>query len=142
VVAAAFAYGAINEQHVPVPLWKFAAGVVGYPAEIAALVAAKQSRRSDVGAQLDGSAGEQADYAVAVIHTMTDLMKFGLSDGSDFNNGRGSGKAYANPQSWWHALLHRLRALLKNSRDPSAVDLLKFCAAAAVVTADVNRRSR
>jgi hypothetical protein len=143
VMAAAFAYGTANDQGVPVPLWNLANSIAGYPAEIAALVAAKHSRRSEgEGVQLDGSVEEQAHYADAVMRTMMSLMEFGLIDGSDFNNGCRSGNACANPRSWWYALLRRLRALLKNSRDPSAVELLRFCAAAAVMTAEINRGSK
>jgi hypothetical protein len=142
VLAAAFAYGAVNDQHVPVPLWNFANGVAGYPAEIAALVAAKRVQRLEGGAHLDGSAEEQAGYADTVVGVMAILMEFGLNDGSDFTNGRGTGKACGNPQSWWHALFHRMRALLKNSRRPAAVDLLRLCAAATVVTAETNRGSK
>jgi hypothetical protein len=131
ILAAAFAYGPVSDKRVPVPLWNFANGVAGYPAELAA----KQSQG------IDDSVEERAADARMVILTIRDLMKFGLSDGSDFN-GRGSGKACANPQSWWYALLHRMRALLKNSRDPTAVDLLQFCAAVAVVTAETNRGSK
>jgi hypothetical protein len=142
MIAAAFASGAVNDEGVPVSLWNLANSVAGYPAEIAALVAAKASQRSQSeggGTRLDGSAEEQSNYASTVAHTMMILMTSGLSEGSDFNNGPGSGKACANPRSWWYVLYRRLRALLKNSRAPAAVGLLRFCAAAAVITADANR---
>jgi hypothetical protein len=140
VLAAAFAHGPLNDQRVPIPLWNFANGVAGYPTEIAALVAAK--RLEGGGAPLDGSAEEQARYADAIIHTMTQFMRFGLGDGSDFNNGCLDGNACGNPQSWWYALLHRLRALLKNSRNPSAAELLLFCSVAGDLTAEVLRDSK
>jgi hypothetical protein len=137
VLAAAFAYGPVNEHHVPVPLWNFANGVAGYPVEIVAQGA------EGGGSGFDGSAEKQARYADMVNHTMMLLMEFGLTDGSDFNsNGCGRGKAYANPQSWWHGLYRRMRPLLKNSSDSSAVDLLQFCASAVAVTADANRGSK
>jgi hypothetical protein len=128
-MAAAFAYGAVNDQGIPVPLWNLANGAAGYPAEIAALMAAKQS-----GAQLGGSVDKQAQFTHAVKQTVMVLMTFGLNEGSDFNSGGKSSKACANPRSWWHALYRRMRALLKNSRDPVAVTLLQFCAAFSVKT--------
>jgi hypothetical protein len=144
LVAAAFAYGPVNDQGVPVPLWNFANGVAGYPAEITALLAAKKSRHSEgSGASwFNGSAEEQAHYAHTVKLTMMLVMEFGLTDGSNFNNSGGRGKAYANSQSWWHGLHRRMRALLKNSSDSSAVDLLQFCASAVAVAADTNRGSK
>jgi hypothetical protein len=146
LVAAAFAHGPVNDQGVPVPLWNFANGVAGYPAEITALLAAKKSGHSEgSGASwFNGSADEQAHYAHTVKFTMMLVMEFGLTDGSNFNNssGCGRGKAYTNPQSWWHGLHRRMRALLKNSSDSSAVDLLQFCASAVAVAADANRGSK
>jgi hypothetical protein len=129
VMAAAFAYGVVNDQGIPVPLWNLANGAAGYPAEIAALMAAKQS-----GAQLGGSVDKQAQFTHAVKQTVMVLMTFGLNEGSDFNSGGKSGKACANPRSWWHGLYRRMRALLKHSRDPVAVTLLQFCAAFSVTT--------
>jgi hypothetical protein len=143
VMSAAFAFGPVNDQGVPVPLWNFVNGVAGYPAEIVALLAAWRSRPEGEGSRLDGNATEQGHYAHGVTQAIVELMAFGVSDGSsDFSNGCWSGHASDNPRSWWHALVHRLRALLKNSRNPSAVTLLNFCAAAAVVTAGVKRGAK
>jgi hypothetical protein len=88
VMAAAFAFGAVNEHQVPVPLWSFAHGVAGYPAEIVALLAAWRSRPEGEGSRLDGNATEQGHYAHGVMQAMVELMTFGVSDASDFSNGR------------------------------------------------------